>query len=197
MIKYVKCLLKYQFINYTYNRHYFSLSLPSIRGKAEWVESRVSKYLLKNQEHTSQTSKGLMSPVFKLHLLSVCSPKGICSVAPPKNPGSKAPSFSTRRVLNPWEVFGNKGIKVPFLKIIISILWCYWHLLPGEQDAKCPAMHLHTKKSLDEKQWTLAHYKSNLRWRISCNTWPWSSEGKGNQNWPAPIPRAQHYKATQ
>ena len=54
--------------------------------------------------------------------------------------------------------------------VITAILWYYWHLLPGEQDAKCPAMHLHTKKSLTEKQWTLAHYKSNLRWRISCNT---------------------------
>lgn len=50
----------------------------------------VSKYLLKKQEHTRSTPKGLTSPIFKLYLLSVCSPKGIRSMAPSKNPNSVA-----------------------------------------------------------------------------------------------------------
>lgn len=154
----------------------------------------VSKCLFKKQEHTNQTPKELTSPILKLHLLSVCSPKGIRSTAPFQESWHWSSIVSNQGKMNPCEVFGNKCMIVPLLVITVT-LWRYWHLLPEEQDAKCPAMHLHTKKSLAEREWTLAHYKSNLRWRISCNTWPWSSEGKGNQNWSISIPRAQLYKA--
>lgn len=60
----------------------------------------VSKYLLKKQKHT-QTPKGLTSPILKLHLLAVCSSKGICSIAPSKNPDSKVQQFSTRTIWAP------------------------------------------------------------------------------------------------
>lgn len=130
MIKYVKCLLTYQFINYTYINYTDITSLyPQWEKKQNGLKA-VSKYLLKNQEHTSRTSKGLISPVFNLYLLSVCSPKGIPKNLLPRiltvKPNSFQPEQTPEKCLeiNVWKcLFFFFGYHINSVVLLAFITW--------------------------------------------------------------------------
>ena len=145
----------------------------------------VSKYLLKKQKHTSRTPEGW--PVqFPSSAYFQCSSQGICSIAPSKNPDSKIQQFLTRTIRAPEKCLETNVWKVSFWlsQRFCSVTGiCYL-------GSRMPNVlqRIATQRRASQKQWTLAHYKLNLRWRISCNTWLGSSRGKGNQNWLVPIP---------
>lgn len=107
----------------------------------------VSKYLLKKQKHT-QTPKGLTSPILKLHLLSVCSSKGNLLNSSFQESWQWSPAVFNQDNMSPekcletnvWKCLsGYHDGSVEFLALVT------W-----EQDARCPAIIRHTKKSLSE-----------------------------------------------
>lgn len=110
-----------------YNRRYFPLS-TLIRRKSRMGLKAVLKRLLKKQEHTSQIPKGLTSPILKLYLLfNLFSQRNLFNSSS-KNSGSKSQQFSTRAILTPQEVFGNKkgasfGYHTHIVVLLAFITW--------------------------------------------------------------------------
>lgn len=74
MIKYVKCLLNIQ-VRKLHIQTLLPFTLNERKSRMGCKQFQTTCLKIKN--NTSQTSKGLISPVFKLYLLSVFSPKGI------------------------------------------------------------------------------------------------------------------------